>query len=799
MTVPSEQSRIQYTTDGTSVSFPVPFRFLNAAHLQVARQHNGESSTLDLGVDYSVSGVGNQAGGTITTTSALPAGDTISIERVVPITQETAYQRNDPFPERAHEQALDKLTMICQMLGGVLGLTPGSNNRALLLGAADIDGKGAYHANGNRISNLGAPKLTTDAIRKQDLMEALSGLSVDGSGQYVIERLADDATPENGPGMIVFNKDQSYGEDTLGGAITRRVESVDALRNLQGRFSDDLIYLSGYYEDTPGMGSGYFRWDQGSEDEDNGGTIIGSASGRWIRNVQENFISIHEFGCRPIEGMYSTPDFDIQERIEAAVATGMDVFCNPGRYLYGGNGISLNQAQKIFGKRSGRQGTNWLTTTQIESTKANTPLLIFDYRTAPGNAIYGVSGPSVEGLRLISDFPIRFGDKTSDINNDKHIAPIMLGKIIGNYLQPLTLFEGYGIELTKGFDYEIRQNEIAQFALGIFLCGSDINKIHNNRVLWCRAAHIRIFSTGTFGSQNEIIGNDLLRAGSTSCTFLQSNDRHARIIDNYFEEAYGACFGFVDISPAAVPATVGPNTRSDIFSVVCENNRIDGIHQATQFVYRVDPSWATMISLSDSNTTGPRSPLSVPFNVVGGGLKPLVGTGRSSTHYKITGDVFGLWDGFQSSRARILHNGIEISSDCINTIAIDGDQNADVLITPYAFELPRSSQKGDLMRIYPLGRHGRGTRPYLLPGRTYTLKACVSTSLSAGGGIMLGWGASSGTRPTVTKKVGEFDDVISTTFVAPDGADTGFYVLVGKQDAGDYAIRVRSVQITSSL
>lgn len=249
MTVPSEQSRIQYTTDGTSVSFPVPFRFLNAAHLQVARQRNDESSILELGVDYSVSGVGNQAGGTITTTSALPAGDSISIERVVPITQETAYQRNDPFPERAHEQALDKLTMICQMLGGVLGLTPGSANRALLLGAADTDGKGSYRANGNRISNLGAPKSTTDAARLQDIVERLSDLAADGSGQFVVERLADTSAPENGAGMIGFSPDLEYDDDSSGFYLSKALRWIDDnSQKLQSVIdkSSRFIFLSQY-------------------------------------------------------------------------------------------------------------------------------------------------------------------------------------------------------------------------------------------------------------------------------------------------------------------------------------------------------------------------------------------------------------------------------------------------------------------------------------------------------------------------------------------------------------------------
>lgn len=248
MTVPSEQSRIQYTTDGTSGSFPVPFRFLNAAHLQVARQHKDESSILELGVDYSVSGVGNQAGGTITTTATLPAGDSISIERVVPITQETAYQRNDPFPERAHEQALDKLTMICQMLGGVLGLTPGSSNRALLLGAGDLDGSGAYRANGNRIQEVGDAKGMLDAVNKKIMLDHLSGLSTDGSGQFVVERLKD-PSPGNGADMVAMGggKTLSDLQGADGGVLVGFIQAGDeATHRTQLSKSRDAININDF-------------------------------------------------------------------------------------------------------------------------------------------------------------------------------------------------------------------------------------------------------------------------------------------------------------------------------------------------------------------------------------------------------------------------------------------------------------------------------------------------------------------------------------------------------------------------
>lgn len=209
MTVPSEQSRITYDTDGTSVSFPVPFRFLQNRDLRVTLIAADDSSRLlVLDVDYSVTGAGQQSGGTLSTVDILAAGETLLIERIVPITQETAYQRNDPFPERAHERALDKLTMINQQIGGVLGMTPGSVNRALLLGDTDRDdGSGSYRARGNRIRDVGDPVSMNDAVNKQAMTEALAGLAADGSGEFVVERLKDGERPDNGTGMV-FHKDR---------------------------------------------------------------------------------------------------------------------------------------------------------------------------------------------------------------------------------------------------------------------------------------------------------------------------------------------------------------------------------------------------------------------------------------------------------------------------------------------------------------------------------------------------------------------------------------------------------------
>jgi len=123
MTVTSELSSVVYETDGVSVAFVVPFRFLHASHLRVIETRDGNETVLSPGAHYSVTGVNAESGGTVTLHAAPPVGGKIVIVRDVPITQETHYPKNDPFPERAHEQALDKLTMIAQQLAEGLGRT----------------------------------------------------------------------------------------------------------------------------------------------------------------------------------------------------------------------------------------------------------------------------------------------------------------------------------------------------------------------------------------------------------------------------------------------------------------------------------------------------------------------------------------------------------------------------------------------------------------------------------------------------------------------------------------------------
>lgn len=132
MTVPTTTSRADYTGNGSTTAWTVPFYFLDPTHLQVIRTQisTAVSTTLTLSTDYTVTGAGVPAGGTVTTVATLTTDQRITILRNVPFTQMSHYVLNDPFPAATHEQIVDQLTMEVQQLYESVGraLTLPSNS-----------------------------------------------------------------------------------------------------------------------------------------------------------------------------------------------------------------------------------------------------------------------------------------------------------------------------------------------------------------------------------------------------------------------------------------------------------------------------------------------------------------------------------------------------------------------------------------------------------------------------------------------------------------------------------------------
>jgi hypothetical protein len=116
MSVESSVSKVAFTGNNSTVTpYNVPFRVDNATDLVVVARltATGVETTL-AGGQFTVSGLGNPAGCTVTTAVAWPNTYTLTFYREVAATQLTSYTNNDSFPAASHERALDKLTYLMQ-------------------------------------------------------------------------------------------------------------------------------------------------------------------------------------------------------------------------------------------------------------------------------------------------------------------------------------------------------------------------------------------------------------------------------------------------------------------------------------------------------------------------------------------------------------------------------------------------------------------------------------------------------------------------------------------------------------
>lgn len=162
MTVSSTLVRQRYTGTGAATTFACNFRVLDATHLVVSRIVGTVVTTLVLGTDYTVVGVGAVSTASVVLTAALAIGTDVLIQRVVPLLQPTDIRNQGAFYASIHEDAFDRHVMQVQQVASDL-------SRSLRLGATDVDGSGAYRANGNRFSGAANGVLPTDLVTLQQL------------------------------------------------------------------------------------------------------------------------------------------------------------------------------------------------------------------------------------------------------------------------------------------------------------------------------------------------------------------------------------------------------------------------------------------------------------------------------------------------------------------------------------------------------------------------------------------------------------------------------------------------------
>lgn len=158
MTVSTEENRIQYTGNGSTIVFSFPYKFFDDSDLVVTLTNTAVTPNVDtvqtITTDYTVSG-GSGAVGSVTMLIAPISTERLTIERILPLTQATEYTDNVSTPADNYEEDFDRLAMIAQQNQDKLNraLTyPSSDSTALsavLPGSAErANGYFAFDANG---------------------------------------------------------------------------------------------------------------------------------------------------------------------------------------------------------------------------------------------------------------------------------------------------------------------------------------------------------------------------------------------------------------------------------------------------------------------------------------------------------------------------------------------------------------------------------------------------------------------------------------------------------------------------
>ena len=126
MTVSSAIARTVHVTHEAVTNYSFEFKVFNDNELSVVIVDSAFLvTTLLLGQDFSISGLGQDHGGTVSLTPAgrdkAGSGLDLVLLRQMSFVQETDYSPHDVFPAESHERALDILTMLCQELREQVG------------------------------------------------------------------------------------------------------------------------------------------------------------------------------------------------------------------------------------------------------------------------------------------------------------------------------------------------------------------------------------------------------------------------------------------------------------------------------------------------------------------------------------------------------------------------------------------------------------------------------------------------------------------------------------------------------
>lgn len=455
-TVNSSTATVSYNCNGVTTSFTYPFQVLEDDDiLAIKKATDGTQTTLTLNSNYTVTGAGNDAGGTVVLSagSVCASGYTLKIMRQMDLLQETDYVDGDAFSAESFEDALDKQTLILQEL----------DERA--------DRSVAFPKTGTAIGN------EVDGVEFVNRANKTIGFDVDGDlallpTSLTAEVLADayyinisDAPYSNSLTTLVSELGGTVADVLVDATVTTSaITTVPSNLRLhvtkKGRINNShLVTFNG----DVSMEGGYFN---GTGDITINGpfsaplthifTGSGAVTGTGLKEAYPEWWAVN-----------TTPGTtDMTAAVEAAINA---VVGQSGKVvlsaMYGVDGVELQSNLTIEGARgTGFRRINGSTLYALENSsvdsKDNITLRGFDINgnkancTAGGGVIFGGKNITVDGLYVYNTptAAIESSPRTGDGNH----------RIINNYiLNPATASNGWGgIGATSGTNVLIMGNTI---------------------------------------------------------------------------------------------------------------------------------------------------------------------------------------------------------------------------------------------------------------------------------------------------------------------------------------------------
>lgn len=239
MTLATTSTTTTQTATGMNSTFPFAFEIFEATDLVVTSAYNGVTSgPLILNSDYSVSMVGSPSnGGSITMLAGNPpAGTSVTISRVLPLTQEVALASQGTFRAEDIENEFDRLVMQDQQINTLL------TSLAATIASIQALQSGAATLTALFTATVSGTTMTVSAISAGILT---AGMVVSGGGLPANTIISAPGTGTGGTGTYILNNSATIGSPTAltasGSGALATIGILNALASAASGFGDALV------------------------------------------------------------------------------------------------------------------------------------------------------------------------------------------------------------------------------------------------------------------------------------------------------------------------------------------------------------------------------------------------------------------------------------------------------------------------------------------------------------------------------------------------------------------------------